>query len=374
MTYVNLPSFASGGTSTTTTSLDYSVSTGFSFSSSAIGFTSGTAQLKNLYGPNVMCAATFSTTVNLIYSRDGGDLTGTKTGAVTISGAVLDMQGDENYKNLSFDTFKNLGAASVNCVRMRVTPNWEGNPSTRQWFFASSRVTGTDHNGYNLVQITDGNFYLQACNSANTTYVSVNTSWTPATGTTYELEANFDGITGTHNLYIDDTRILDSTATGTINHMSGYFQIGGATTHVDTDHANFKVKDLIIYDAVQNTGTTRTTGYTVPLTKYQITDTIIKHSTGFTASSLVSFTAGTTASGSDGVRFYLEVDGQAKYWNGSAWANSDATYAQSNSADDINTNCGTLLTASSTVKVVAVLHSDNGSTTPTVQFATVVYS
>ena len=131
MPFVNISPSGSTSAANTATSLDFSTSTGFSFSSSLIGFTAGTTQLKNQYGPDVVFAAKFSSSTNGDYSRDGGSLTGTKTGAVTITAGKLDLTTDTNYKELSFNPFKNLPFNSTWTVRMRMTPNWSGSPSTR---------------------------------------------------------------------------------------------------------------------------------------------------------------------------------------------------------------------------------------------------
>lgn len=100
----------------------------------------------------------------------------------------------------------------------------------------------------------------------------------------------------------------------------------------------------------------------------------IQSNSGFTAEEVVTFAAVLSQSGADTVTFGLVVNGQLMYWTGSAWANSNGTFAQTNAFAVINTNAPTLLTVNSTVKVFALLVSGSGTTTPSLTSMTVQYN
>lgn len=88
-----------------------------------------------------------------------------------------------------------------------------------------------------------------------------------------------------------------------------------------------------------------------------------------------TFAATISASGGDGIKFYLKIGSTPKYWNGTAWVTSNETYAQSNTAAEINTNASSLdVSAGVSMYVYALLHSNDGSTTPELDSATVEYS
>lgn len=107
---------------------------------------------------------------------------------------------------------------------------------------------------------------------------------------------------------------------------------------------------------------------------YPTDDPAIINASGVGADALNDFSATVSASGSDGVRFQVQVSGSNKYWNGSAWAASDGTYAQANSAATIAANAASLdIAAGATIKVRALLHSADGSTSPTLTGAVVTY-
>jgi len=144
------------------------------------------------------------------------------------------------------------------------------------------------------------------------------------------------------------------TLTGVVGSTSLVFKVyfvAGATQGV--------VSDLVV------TGTSE---------RYPLDDPTVEVAGGQLMDCLDTFAAEVTETGADAVRFHLSVSGQAKYWDGVAWENSNGTYAESNTAEEINTNAGSLdLSSGATVKVVAVLHSDDGTTTPSVSSVTMSY-
>lgn len=94
-----------------------------------------------------------------------------------------------------------------------------------------------------------------------------------------------------------------------------------------------------------------------------------------TMDALFNFLAGITATGSDGVKFYLKI-GASNYWfNGVTWAISDGSYAQSNLASDVQTNAGSLpISLGAYVVPYALLHSATGSSTPALSSLSLTYS
>jgi hypothetical protein len=87
---------------------------------------------------------------------------------------------------------------------------------------------------------------------------------------------------------------------------------------------------------------------------------------GVGADGLVSFSATQSDSSPATVKYQLSVDGTYKYWNGSAWATSDGTLSQSNTAAEINTNAGSLdLSAGVSSLLVRALFSSDGQTRAT---------
>ena len=98
----------------------------------------------------------------------------------------------------------------------------------------------------------------------------------------------------------------------------------------------------------------------------------------FMATDFNSFAETTSVSGSDAVKYILKINGVNYWYNATStdWEESDGTYSQSNTGSVINTNATTLkadigLTGFFYVDVTAFLHSDDGSTRPTLTDLTV---
>ncbi len=106
---------------------------------------------------------------------------------------------------------------------------------------------------------------------------------------------------------------------------------------------------------------------------YPTDNPTIKNATVLNCQGITSFAATITAAGSDAIKFTIEIDGTEYYWDGAAWSTSSG-YAQSNTAADINTNISSITYGTGVaIRFVAYLHSDDGSTTPSLDIMTVVY-
>jgi hypothetical protein len=82
------------------------------------------------------------------------------------------------------------------------------------------------------------------------------------------------------------------------------------------------------------------------------------------ADGFVSYSENAIKPGSDDIKNVIEIDGQNKYWNGSAWADSTG-YFQSNSAGESNDNALNLsISLGVSLRPVWYLHTDEGKTTP----------
>jgi hypothetical protein len=107
---------------------------------------------------------------------------------------------------------------------------------------------------------------------------------------------------------------------------------------------------------------------------YPTTSPTIAPNAPLTMDSLNVFTDVFSASGSDGVQYYIKI-GSTPYWyNGSAWAISNASYAQTNTSTVINTNASTLpISLGAFVTPYALIHSASGLTTPMLISLTLSY-
>lgn len=358
---------------------DFSVSTGMTYGPTQIEFVNGAASLKNQFASDVTFAALYATTMNLSYSRDGGVLTPSSvvdgvgsTGPVGITQSALTFAGGA-FAKVTYQPNKNLNGYGLNTFRARIRPMWTDAPATNQWFFVATRTVGADNNGYKLTQITNGDFYQEGINYFNTLFLSHAFSWTHNATDWHEIEANWNTVAGVNNLYVGATRRITSGATGLMTWMMDYFQIGANALNTTSVFPQFQIKDVMMFDAVQNSGTTRAIGYTVPLSKYLTDNPAVETSpiAGVDSISLVDVVW--YASGSDTVKAQVRVGAQLKYWDGADWVNSDGSYAQASTIADLEAEISSLTTSNSAVAFRFLAHSETGLTTPYISSVTVEY-
>jgi hypothetical protein len=107
---------------------------------------------------------------------------------------------------------------------------------------------------------------------------------------------------------------------------------------------------------------------------YSTANPTIKPANIIKAISASAYTDTITETGSDLVQKVIEVDGVNKYWDGTEWATSTG-YSESNTTAEINTNISSLsLTGGKSIRPVYYLHSDDGSSTPSVTISAITYN
>lgn len=106
-------------------------------------------------------------------------------------------------------------------------------------------------------------------------------------------------------------------------------------------------------------------------TSFSTANPKIRSNEDILATQINSVVGTVTEPGSDSIELIALVDGQAKYWNGSAWVDSTGEYPQSNDIATFSANVSTLLSSQSSFNVDVVLHSDTGTTTPDITDLTI---
>lgn len=113
---------------------------------------------------------------------------------------------------------------------------------------------------------------------------------------------------------------------------------------------------------------------------YPTDDPQISINSGFLTDGLEGFTETATKTGSDELKYLLHYSGQDYYHNGANWVASNSTYAQSNTAAEIEAAKATFATdvfgasVGGTVTAKVLLHSDTGQTTPQIDTLEIDYN
>lgn len=452
-------------------SQDFSSDAGFTYDSVLAEFLAGTLQQIDTRPADSTFYAPYTNDINGAWGD--GVLTGSGSGGAAVSGGALDLSFDDT-RYVDYDADLNSDSQQVGCIRLRVEPNWSGNPASDQYFVNISENPSTNVNGIAIYASTLGRINVRISSSTGSTIVTFFDTWLPTAGTVYEIELNYDITTGETRLFIDGIQAgATGTATGTRSSSINLFRVGSDVFAGQT--SNFKVHDILVFDTVQHTTnytpdwsdifdtiyveskiempqfaysgagsiqafTNLTTSETnaprqiwndlywngaawvssdgsfaqanvvadilaniasfpisatldvdivfesgstqMSISQFDATYTGQEYATdnptleiaqGFRIEELISFVESVTKSGSDEVKYILKKDSDWYYWSGSAWAVSNETYAQSNTAAEITTNIASFVATAVDFNVRIFLHSDDGSTTPSIENLVITY-
>jgi len=73
------------------------------------------------------------------------------------------------------------------------------------------------------------------------------------------------------------------------------------------------------------------------------------------------------------IKYAIDVNGQNMYFDGAAWVNSDGTFLQANTELEMQTNLDTLLSISSTIKILIILETTDSQVSPDIASLTVQF-
>lgn len=111
---------------------------------------------------------------------------------------------------------------------------------------------------------------------------------------------------------------------------------------------------------------------------YPTSDPTISPTVPIFMDEFLDFSSTLTAVGSDSVKFHVKVGATKYYFTGSAWEASDGSYAQSSTSAQITAGAPTITGINvgngDSVTLYAVLHSTNGTTSPTLTAAVITSS
>jgi len=218
----------------------------------------------------------------------------------------------------------------------------------------------------------------------NSNLIAVRSNSNVNTGSWVHVVATYDGtstengmeiyINGALDTVVDTSGTLNTSISATVD-----FQISGRGVALFIS-SNTYLDEILMYEhALDSTEVeyrynegngTRSLG--VP-SGYDTNNPTIIPTQPMYAQSLTTFLETSVITGSDNIKYVLTVDGTDTYWDGGSWVESSG-YAQSNTATEINTNLATLdLTGGKVIIPKIYLHSNDGTSTPTLKNLYMVY-
>ena len=352
-----------------TVSYPFTTSGNYTYDNTLVEVTGGVAKLKDLRPANATFFAGYGTDINGNWG--GGTLTGSATGGAAVADGKLDLaHGDVRY--VDYDADLNADSQQVGCVRFVVIPNYSGSPSGDRTFFFACKADGDADNTVFMRHKTTGAIMILVYDQTGATIINYDTpTWSPVAGTSYEIELNWDITTGATRVFVDGTQLgTTQTGTGTRSADIAHLRIGSNLN--GSDVSDFKIDYFLVFSAVQHTAN-YTPGDAPSSTIYSTANPTIYPASTVDADAIEAFTATVTEAGSDLIKAVIDRGGTDYYWDGAAWSTS-AGYANSNTAAEINTNCGDFdISLGYSIRPKWYLHSDDGSTTPEIDISTMDY-
>lgn len=148
-----------------------------------------------------------------------------------------------------------------------------------------------------------------------------------------------------------------------------------AGMHIGSLSASNTLQVNAIYPPGANQATLSTLTATYTGQDYSTVGPTITPNSSLSLDSVSNFVAVLTHPGSTFVNFYFLIGATNYWWNGTAWATSNGTHAQSNIPSDIVANLATLPVSNGEfVSPVALLYSPDGSETPSLESLAITYN
>lgn len=318
---------------------DFADDTGFTYDSDEIEFSGGLMRQKDNRPANSTFHANYSSNINGTWGS--GDLTGTGTGSPVITNGKLDLSGSIN-KFVDYDGTSNINITQKGCIRFNFTPKYSGLPSTDKILFTACRANGDTDNLIRLRHLATGSIDVRMHDDSGTSIFSIVLgAWTQTIDQEYEFELNIDLDSGATRLFIDGVQ-HGSTIGNTGTHSNpGLFRLGQDFNNANLRPINGLFDNFILFSDVQHTSD-YTPGETILENIYPTGKARLPLMTHAQLLDMISYSSlSTTEVGT--VRYTVKTgSGNRKYWNGSAWVDSDDTFSQANTASDISSNLSSL--------------------------------
>ena len=209
-------------------------------------------EIINNVNEDVIFHASFANDLDADLSH--GTATGTAINSAAVSSGKLDLSAG-TVKYVTFVANDGNTTLQKGCIRLLVTPNYSGTPSTTKTFIAINPGVSSA----NLIYIyhdTDGKLYAYIAGSGGTPLVSPNGAWSPTAGVEDELEFNWDVNAGS-----PEQRFLkNGTTFGSVGTVTGektdeslptLIKIGTNWDNIDT--SDFFIRQVTIFNRPQHT-------------------------------------------------------------------------------------------------------------------------
>ena len=364
--------------STSVTTL-YDTEGNFTHNNTLTEFSGSVVRLKDLSEAGVTFAHAFA---ELDASYGGGSLTAVVKGitptidASTTAGR-LDCDGTSVEALHFVNSADNLAATQTGTIDLIFAPAYTGTPAGTRTLFSAGNSAGGNTNLLAISHlITTGKLRFHVYDSSGVQIFDFQSTfaWAPVAGTEYRIQCSWDLDTGANRMFVDGIQLATAdTSTGTRTTTDlNVLCIG--TNPAGTGIADGTFGSVRIWSTVQNTA-----NYTVgaeATTQYSRAAPTVVLDAAFTTDNIEAFTESISETGNATCQ-YTFIDSATSieyYWNSSAWVAADGTYAQSNTAEVVNTNGSHTSFPEGDIQLKAYFYTDYGKTRAELTSNTYTYS
>lgn len=221
--------------------------------------------------------ATFYSSVNANYAKNMSlPLTATLAGSVlpSIVGSKLFLPPNATIgANARYTIDSSVDPGSTFCIRFMYTPAYTGG---NYHILGAGMAAGGINNVIMMRHMPDTTIALYVASSAGSWIVNgvTTTAWTVTKNREYEMELDIDlnNATKRISVYIDGTQFYTNTSftTGTRG-SSDTLQLGSYFLGATYNYSNCYMRNVEIFNSIQNTGASYTPGYALPESMYGFT-------------------------------------------------------------------------------------------------------
>jgi len=191
-----------------------------------------------------------------------GSATGTLVNSATVSAGALQLNGLTS-GHARYAGASNADSASTGTIRMKITPNYTGDPNAHQIFLHLGTTLNFQVGGNNSWigfgwSNSSNELYLGLTNNGGSTIKDgAIGAWNPTSGQTYEFELNYD--TSSYvRIFIDGVLFYELAVSYSRTAANVVYFVVGTTTDLAAA-TKFKVEEVSVFNTVKHTA-----GYTAP--------------------------------------------------------------------------------------------------------------
>ena len=305
---------------------------GFTYDSAKAEFTGTRVQQKSQIPAGGRLGCNYASSLDAAWNIDGA-LTAVLNGTPTLNGGKLDCTGA-----IAKGVYYVNNRTTAGAIKFKYTPNYDVEPSTNIELCGQTLDQTDVDELFFFNSPSGGNIRVTARDSSGVLVANalVIGGYSFTDGVEVEILCQWDSVAGQFTVYVEGSRIGVLNVTPWTRGTGAGRCYVGAMPGGSYNKADGLFDDVLVFNAIQETGTSYTPGYSVD-DAFAATQVDLPTFNYIGLGSILGYLSMATAD--SGVSCRYVVNG--RYWTGSMWATSNDSYAEASTAADISDNLPT---------------------------------